>query len=345
MSKHSSAALFRDADPIGLLDAVAADLEAQDVIFARDGDTIECDTGVGRLHLHPERDALRIEVHADSASNLHMLCEGVSARLDRLRKDSVALDWQGGDLRSGGLPPNVRIARVVSRSRIGPGFVRLRLSAEDLADFALSGLHIRLIIPIGGGAPVWPRLNAKGRTVWPGDADGMHMPAYTIRAIDPGEGWLEVDVFLHGNGPTCRWAEEVEIGAEVGISGPGGGWMPPGRAWLMAGDETALPAIARILEAAPDDVCGEALIMVETARDILPIKAPPGVGIRWLHRSAGDDLVAAMRAAPLPEGPGRHIWFAGEKSRAAEVRNWLRTSAGVDRKECYIAAYWTAAQS
>ncbi|ETX13431.1 hypothetical protein OCH239_10310 [Roseivivax halodurans JCM 10272] len=345
MSRHTSAALFRDADPIGLLDAVAADLEAQDVIFARDGDAIDCDTGVGRLHLQSEGGALRIEVHADNASNLHMLCEGVSARLDRLRHDSVALDWQGGDLRTGGLPPNVRTGQVIARSRIGTKFVRLRVSADDLSDFALSGLHIRLLIPIGGRAPVWPYLTAKGRTVWPGEGDGMHMPAYTIRAIDPEEGWLDVDVFLHGNGSTCRWAEEVGIGAEVGISGPGGGWMPPGRSWLLAGDETALPAIARILEAASDDVSAEVLVMVDGPQDVLPLAAPAGARITWLYRDRGDDLVAEVKAAPLPAGPGRHIWFAAEKSLAANVRSWLRGSAGVDRKDCYIAAYWVDGKS
>ncbi|SEL95614.1 NADPH-dependent ferric siderophore reductase, contains FAD-binding and SIP domains [Roseivivax marinus] len=345
MSMHTSAALFRDADPVGLLDAVAADLTAQDVTYARENGALECDTGIGQLRLCPETGALRIEVSCGSASNLHMLCEGVSARLDRLRGTAVALDWSGTERRTGGLPPNVRIARILSKERIGTRFLRLRLAAEDLGDFALSGLHIRLLIPSAERPPVWPHLNDKGRTVWPSAKDGMAMPAYTIRDIDAGAGWLDVDIFVHGRGPTCRWADEVRPGAEVGISGPGGGWMPPGRRWLMAGDETALPAIARILEAAPADAEGDVLIEVDTNDDRLDLSVPPGIRLRWLHRADGDDIVDTMMKTALPQGPERHIWFAAEKTRAAKVRTWLRSAEDVGPKESYVAGYWTETET
>ena len=113
----------------------------------------------------------------------------------------------------------------------------------------------------------------------------------------------------------------------------------------MAGDEPALPAIARILEAAPADAEGDVLIEVDTNEDRLDLSVPPGIRLRWLHRADGDDIVDTMMNTALPRGPERHIWFAAEKTRAAKVRTWLRASEDVGPKESYVAGYWTETET
>ncbi|MFD2740949.1 siderophore-interacting protein [Sulfitobacter aestuarii] len=342
MKMQNATALFHNADPIGLLEAVGADLAAQDVAFERTtGPTLCYDTGIGAMRLGCDASALRIEIESDTAGNLHMLREGLCARLDRLLGAPVELMWSGLAPRASGLPPSMRIARVLGRSLVGKNFLRLRLAAERLEDFARSGLHIRLLIPPPGRAPTWPRVGANGRTIWPDGDDALHIPAYTIRAVDPAAGWLDVDIFLHGNGATCRWAQEVAPGEKVGISGPGGGWLPPGDRWVLAGDETALPAMARMLELAPVGITGQALIEVADAQSEIALASPPGFTIRWLHRAtAAQDLVTAFRSLPLPAGEGAYVWFAAEKSQAAAVRQYLRSRPDIGKSQRHVAGYW-----
>ncbi len=68
---------------------------------------------------------------------------------------------------------------------------------------------------------------------------------------DPPE--LDVEVVLHGDGPLSTWAETVEPGAVAALSGTGRGYTidPSAEHYLLAGDETALPAISVLLEALP----------------------------------------------------------------------------------------------
>ena len=93
---------------------------------------------------------------------------------------------------------------------------------------------------------------ANGRTRWPEGADALHRPVYTVAAQQ--DDWLDFDIFRHDGSPTCDWAEAARPGDTVGVIGPGGGWCPEApRLWLF-GDETALPAIARMLDLARGEV-------------------------------------------------------------------------------------------
>ena len=108
------------------------------------------------------------------------------------------------------------------------------------------------------------------------------------------------------SGPASRWANAAQHGDELLILGPrrdrgdwGGIEFRPGdaRTVLLAGDETAAPAIARILEDAGRELRGVAFIEVPEGGDILPISAPDGVEVRWLARGArahGEALIPAV---------------------------------------------------
>ena len=144
------------------------------------------------------------------------------------------------------LPPNFRLGRVSRTHGITPRFIRLRIEAEDLADLNQTGLHLRRLQPKDPENLLWPRLLPNGRTGLPGAAH-LRMLVYTIRSIDPGAGWLEVDVFLHGKGPTCAWGQSVRPGAAVGLSGPGGGWLPAGRRLCLGADFCPVPPTLRPL--------------------------------------------------------------------------------------------------
>ncbi|MGV8584389.1 siderophore-interacting protein, partial [Pseudomonas aeruginosa] len=86
------------------------------------------------------------------------------------------------------------------------------------------------------------------------------MRTYTIRALRAEQEEVDVEFVLHGeNGPASAWATHARIGDRLQLAAPNrqygddpGGyeWKPPAgvRHILLIADETALPAVAGILE-------------------------------------------------------------------------------------------------
>lgn len=305
---------------------------------------VTVDLGAGGIELRWSGNEAAIRLEAALEAGLQNLRDTLAHMLDTVREGlSANLRWEAeGDL-AGRLPPNFRLGRVRHARRIAPRFTRLRIEAEDLAYLNQTGLHLRLLQPKDPENPLWPRLLPNGRTGWPG-AGHLHMPVYTIRRIDPGAGWLDVNVFLHGNGPTCAWAQAVRPGVAVGLSGPGGGWLPQGRHLCLGGDETALPVIARILEQAAPDSHGVALIEVGDAAEIQPVSAPAGVELVWMvrHRDPGlrESFTRAAARAHAAD-PGAEILFGGEKDDALAIRAALRESFGRLPGTISTSAYWS----
>src|SRR5690606_36373167 len=149
-----------------------------------------------------------------------------------------------------GTPAFFREITVVSSSRIAPHLHRVRFAGVDLERFAHGGLHIRLLLPPEGRSPVWPSLGADGLLAWPSGEDALTVRVYTIRAIDAVAGWIDVDFVLHpgSDSPAALFAQNAVAGDVIGMIGPGGGHIPEAENLLLLGDDTALPAIARILE-------------------------------------------------------------------------------------------------
>ncbi len=71
---------------------------------------------------------------------------------------------------------------------------------------------------------------------------------YTVRAL--ADGLLTLDVVIHEHGLVTEWAQTDCVGDVVGLSSPRGSFLVPDDAgWVvLAGDLTALPAMARIAE-------------------------------------------------------------------------------------------------
>lgn len=307
--------------------------------------SIRVEFPTGTLRFAPDDSGLAVAITALSPTDLFVLREAVVSLIDSFDPVlSAALIWDR-PLAKTIHPPNFRHATVVAVSRPGPHFARLRIAAADLAPFAINGLHLRLLLPPVGRSPVWPMVSDTGRTVWAKGDDALHDPVYTIRAIDAAAGWLEVDIYLHGRGRTCHWAASVQPGAALGLIGPGGGFLLTARNLVLAGDETALPAIARLLENAAPDASGQALILVPSATAIQPLAAPPGVTLRWLFRTAGDTLTAALAGVRMPPSGDRHLWVAAERTEMQALRTIYCPANGWAKSETTLAAYWTDATS
>lgn len=126
-----------------------------------------------------------------------------------------------------------------------------------------------------------------------------------------------------------------------GLTSHGGIEFAPGeaRAILLAGDETAAPAIARILEDVGRDVQGVAFIEIPEDADILSIATPPGVEVRWLPRSGsahGTQLVPAVLDHLGASAPAA----IQESGVVTTLRRHLVKDLGVDRSQVAFMGYW-----
>jgi NADPH-dependent ferric siderophore reductase len=177
----------------------------------------------------------------------------------------------------------------------------------------------------------------------------------TVRRADPAAREIAIDVVVHGeHGAAGLWAATAEPGQPVYLMGPSGAYAPdPAADWhLLAGDETALPAISVALEALPANAIGQALIEIAGPEDEIPLTAPQGVRIDWIYRGGRADLIGEDRAAdfaPLIEAvksapwlPGQvHAFVHGEAQAVMHnLRPYIRKDREVDAKWASISGYW-----
>jgi NADPH-dependent ferric siderophore reductase len=216
--------------------------------------------------------------------------------------------------------------------------LRVIFCGQELENFVWNGpaAHIKLIlgpIPEEGERPL-------SRT-------------YTPRHFDAARRELTVDFVLHGEGPASTWAAQAQIGQPMVIAGPGRCYELDAQAhWLLiAGDESAIPAIATILEVVPDSVRTQVLIEVNDAADEFAIAAArPNVNIRWLYRArpivghgsavpAGVELTGAVATFRPSAGPGS-VYVACEAEAMRRIRRLLLVERAIPREWLTTRGYW-----
>lgn len=278
-----------------------------------------------------------VYARAHSRDRLFALQEAYSEQLSALVPDDVAgMRWSSQE-KPGAFPPNFTLARVERVTRIGASFLRLRLCADNLARFAGQIIHFRLILqPAGTTRPEWPLIGENGQAVWPQGPATLHRPPYTVRAIDADAGWLETDIFVHPGGRACGFAATTTPGQPVGLTGPGGGGVPVADRILLAGDETAYPALARTIEAQGADCRGECILLGHGTD--YPMPRHPG--IRLTHAPQGEAELAARLSRDGCDAD--QIWIATEKSALAPLRRVIADQLAIPAARTHMAAYWTA---
>ena len=157
------------------------------------------------------------------------------------------------------------------------------------------GEIITLLFPAPGEQIVLP---LRGWRFPPG-APEQEWRNYTVRRHDPEAGEVDVDVVLHEpRGPACTGAAEAPLGAPVGYAGPRVDYAAHDEAeWLLlCGDETALPAIAAILEsAAPARAQTLAVVEVPDPSEEQQLALPDGAELRWVHRNGHRAVTSSHR--------------------------------------------------
>ncbi|MEU0150472.1 siderophore-interacting protein [Micromonospora fulviviridis] len=244
-------------------------------------------------------------------------------------------------------PKKLTAATVVRTERPTPHLIRLVLGGAELTGLpvgAYTDHYVKFVFPPAGVRYPHPTDLATIKGEFPAQ-QWPRLRAYTVRAWDAAAGELTVDVVHHGDeGLAGPWAAGLRPGDRVLFTGPGGAYAPdPTADWhLLAGDESALPAIAAALERLPAGAPAKVYVEVGGPADELPLASAGAVELRWLHRAGrpvGEPLVEALRALEFP--PGRvHAFVHGEATAVKELRRLLRVERGVPRGDLSISGYW-----
>jgi len=238
----------------------------------------------------------------------------------------------------------VDVLTVTAVRDVTPAVRRVTLTAAPEV-VAAAGPSLSLLVPrVGDPAPQWPEVARDGRIVWPQGSHGVALRSYTSRRQDPDTGELDIDFVLHGDGPAASWATAAAPGAVLGVASAAPLGAAPAGWLLLAGDETALPAISRILAAAGPQTRGVVLLEVGGPEEEQPLVTPPAMQVRWLHRPGAvtdpGPLAAAIAALPRPDGDDLFAWVGAESATVRTIRADLRSRWGLRRSQHHAIGYW-----
>ena len=244
--------------------------------------------------------------------------------------------------------PKLRLVQVSGVEQLSPRMRRITLYCDSLLYFtsAAADDHVKLFFPAPGqDRPVLPARGGSGI----GSANGAvsaQVRDYTPRWFNPHRRELIIEFVIHGDGPGSSWAAQAAPGQWIGVGGPRGSFLTPDDydTYLLAGDETALPAIARHLEEARAGARVLALIEVEDAREERHLPTAANAAITWLHRNGHASgtsvlLEQAIRTIELSEGE-TYAWLAGEIETVRRLRRYMIEERGLSRGQVRAAGYW-----
>lgn len=227
--------------------------------------------------------------------------------------------------------------------------VHVVFGSDDLDGFSIDApaSSVRLLLPPPGSESIV-------MPTWSGNQfelpDGSRAPirTFTPRAFDAERLELTIDIVLHEHGAATDWARNAEIGDELAVSGPGRSEEldADAHSHLLAGDESALPAIGQLLEWIPDD--RSVAVHVEIAAPDARIDLPehPGATVTWHEASAGGEPGDAMVAAVIDTGDlPDAVWVAGEAAAVQRLRTYLFDERDRDRSNVTARGYWKNGRS
>lgn len=239
----------------------------------------------------------------------------------------------------------MRLLEVIAINDITPRMRRFTLKG-DMEGFASAGHadHIKAFFFPEGVAPRLAPIGPRGAEFAEGERPEMR--DYTPRSWDIAKGLIDLDFVLHGDGPASGWAAGAGIGSKLVIGGPRGSLVIPAAFdwYLLAGDETALPALGRRIEELPDGAKVVAIIEVEDAAEEQSFVTSTDLSLTYVHRNgrpAGTTslILDAIKAATLPDGVA-YAYIAGESSMSKSVRAHLTDDRGFNPEYVKAAGYW-----
>jgi NADPH-dependent ferric siderophore reductase len=232
-----------------------------------------------------------------------------------------------------------RTLSVGAVERLTPNMVRVTLTSPELRDFtsAAPDDHIKLFFPTG-----------------PAEAGGeppTAMRDFTPRRFDTARGELIIDFALHDAGPATAWAAQAAPGQTLRIGGPRGSTVVPDDFdwYLLIGDETALPAIARRAEEIRPQARIITLAAVTGTAEEQKLSSRAPLEAHWIHRPAAaahdpEPFLSALAKIQFPSGDG-FIFIAAEGGVARALRAYVTEQRGHSKTWVKASGYWKRGQA
>ena len=335
------------------LDPILTSIATHDMTVTGSGNLYRVASAFGSATIEPLPGQLRFGVETTERRALNRLKHALVGPLSFIAaSEKLDVRWSG-DETGPSLPEDLRILRVADIAQVTPRMRRVAFHGDDLGRFERPDqLHCRLIFqPKGVSAPLWPQLDDRGHVVWP-KAQKLATRVYTIRGIDAARGMIEIDFALHDKpGPATQWALQAAPGDIVGILGPAADGPRPADFYVLAGDETGLPGIARILAELDRAARGVAFIEIADRAERQSLTKPAGVDVHWLYRGEmlsgpAGLLPEALRGVDWPSDLARAFFWGGCEHKAfREIHRLLRNDVGLPRERQVLYSHWHRALS
>jgi NADPH-dependent ferric siderophore reductase len=242
-------------------------------------------------------------------------------------------------------PPAFRRVAVTAVTTITPRLVRVAVAGPELKGLVIEqpAASVRLLLPPAGShdlvMPTW-----EGNEFLLLDGGRPAIRTLTPLRLDTEAHRLDLEIVVHEGGRASAWALAAGEGDEVALSGPGRGYPidAGASAFLLGGDESALPAITQLLEVLPADKPVRVLIEVADPAARLDLPHHPNATVDWLDlpdgAPPGDTLVTAVTGADVEDGT--RVWAAGEAAAVQRIRRHLFDDRGLPRSATWIRGYW-----
>jgi NADPH-dependent ferric siderophore reductase len=242
-------------------------------------------------------------------------------------------------------PPKFRPVEVSRVERLTPRLVRVTFAGTELEGLTVEqpAASVRLLLPSPGTKqlvmPIWNG----NEFLLPGGRRPT-IRTFTPWRVDPDAHELDLGIVVHGTGAASEWAEAAETGHAGAISGPGRGYTidRDAPAFLLAGDETAIPAITQLLEELPADTPVEVHVEVGQPDARLALPEHPCATVNWYDlpsgAAPGEALVDEVSGADLASGT--KVWAAGEAAAVWRIRRHLFEDRGLPRAQASVRGYW-----
>ena len=242
-------------------------------------------------------------------------------------------------------PPTFRpvaVCEVVART---PHLLRITLTGPDLDGFVVDhpAASVRLLIPSPDASelviPTW-----NGNEFLMGDGRRPIIRTFTPRRFDPETLELDLEIVIHESGAVAGWARHAAVDDPAAISGPGRGYIidTAAPAFLLAGDESALPALCQLLEVLPVETPVQVYVEIAHPDARLELPDHPRAIVTWVDRpvdsAAGGALIASIMSAEFD--PDTRVWAAGEAAAMHGIRRYLFEDRRMVRSLATVRGYW-----
>jgi NADPH-dependent ferric siderophore reductase len=243
-------------------------------------------------------------------------------------------------------PPAFRRAEVLRATSLTPRLRRVTLAGPELVGMPAAGpaASVRLVLPpVDHDEVVLPGWT--GNLFLNADGTRPHIRTLTPMRIDGTAGEVDVDIVVHdGGGRMSDWGAAVGPGAQAGLAGPGREQVldPSAPHHVLAGDESALPAIVTLLRSTPPTTEVRVLVEVGAPEGRLELPDHPRTTVTWIDQPAGATpghaLADAVIALDHPEGT--RLFAAGEAAAVQRIRRHLFEVLGWPRPHATVRGYW-----